>query len=87
MYNQSEFLDASGNLNHEAVRAHFLRTGKLEGLKKDMCVYVSDGPRWERVRLRRRLPGDVWLAQYLERGLGARKTVVAIANFGGVSAE
>ena len=87
MHNELAFFDASGNLNHEAVRAHFLRTGKLEGLSKGMCVYVSEGPRWERVRLRRRLPGDVWLAQYMERGLGAGKTIVAVANFGGVCAE
>ena len=87
MYDQSDFLDALGNLNHEAVRAHFLRTGKLDGLKKGMCVYVNDGPRWERVRLIRRLPGDVWTAQYMERGLGAPKTIVMVSTFGGVSAE
>lgn len=87
MYNQSEFLDASGNLNHEAVRAHFLRTGKLDCLKKGMSVYVDCGPKWERVRLIRRLPGDVWTAQYMERGLGAPKTIVMVSNFGGVAAE
>lgn len=85
--NKSEFFDASGNLDREAVRAHFLRVGKLEGLKKGMCVYVDCGGRWERARLIRRLSGDVWTAQYMERGLGAPKTVVMVSNFGGVSAE
>lgn len=87
MYNQSEFLDASGNLNHEKVRAHFLRTGQLDGLRKGMSVYVDTGSRWERVRLVRRLPGDVWIAKYMERGLGAPKTIVMVSNFGGVAAE
>jgi len=85
MYNQSEFLDAFGNLNHEAVRAHFLRTGKLDGLRKGMCVYIDGGARWERARLIRRLPGDVWTAAPMERGLGAPKTIVMASNFGGVA--
>jgi len=84
MYNQSEFMDASGNLNHEAVRAHFLRTGKLEGLDIGNYVYIDTGKRWELVRLIRRIPGDVWLAKYVLRASSAPKIIVSVANFGGV---
>jgi hypothetical protein len=83
MYNQSEFLDASGLLNHEAVRAHFLRVGKLEGLKRGDTVYIDGGPRWELARLVRRLPGDVWIAKYLERPSSEPKTIVMCSNYGG----
>ena len=83
MYNQSEFLDASGNLNREAVRAHSLRVGKLEGLKKGDEVYIEFFGRWERVRLIRRLPGDVWLAKCLFDAGFFEKTTVSVANFGG----
>jgi hypothetical protein len=83
MYNQHEFLDASGNLDHEAVRAHFLRAGKLDGLFKGDTVYIDAGQRWELVRLVRRLPGDVWTAKYLERSNSEPKTIVMCSNFGG----
>lgn len=86
MYNESDYLDASGNLNHEAVRAHFLRAGKLEGLIKGMSVYVDTGDRWELVRLVRRCPGDVWIAKYLQRPNPEPKTIVMVSNFGGVYA-
>ena len=87
MYNQSEFLDASGNLNHEAVRAHFLRTGKLDGLKKGDVVYVDFDGGWRICVLRRRLPGDVWLAELGRRHPLVNKVVVTVETFGGVAAE
>jgi hypothetical protein len=83
MHNQSEFLDASGNLNHEAVRAHFLRTGKLDGLVKGDTVYIDFFGRWERVRLIRMLPGGVWLAKCLFDAGFFTKTTVSVVNFGG----
>jgi len=87
MYNQSEFLNASGLLNHEAVRAHFLRTGKLDGLKKGDVVYVEFFGRWQRVRLIRRLPGDVWYGKCLFDAGFFDKTTVSVTNFGGKVAE
>lgn len=87
MYDQNNYVDALGNLNHEAIRAHFLSTGKLEGLKRGDAVYLDDGPRWVRVRLIRRIPGDCWIAQHMEGGLGAPKTIVMVCNFGGKVAE
>jgi hypothetical protein len=87
MYNQSEFLDASGNLDREAVRAHFLRTGKLDGLVKGKVVYIDFFGRWEKVKLIRRLPGDVWLAKCLFDAGFFNKTTVSVVNFGGVCAE
>jgi hypothetical protein len=83
MYNQSEFLDAFGNLNHEAVRAHFLRVGKLDGLVKGDEVYIDFFGNWERVKLMRRLPGDVWLAKCLFNAGFISKTTVSVVNFGG----
>lgn len=86
MDNRSEFLDASGNLNHEAVRAHFLRTGKLDGLSKGDVVYVDWYGRWELVRLIRKIPGDCWMAQLLFYHPFCTKTTVSVANFGGKQA-
>lgn len=84
MYNQSEFLDASGNLNHEAVRTHFKRLGKLDGLKKGDVVYVDEYGRWEAARLVRRIPGDCWLAKRTGGPMESATAVVTSGNFGGV---
>jgi hypothetical protein len=87
MYNQSEFLDASGSLDHEAIQAHFLRIGKLEGLRKGLVVYYDSGPYWVTCRLIRRLPGDVWLAK-LDVPIGlVHKVCISVNTFGGVCAE
>lgn len=83
MYNQSEFLDASGNLKHEAVRAHFLRTGKLDGLKKGDRVWVEDFGFYQRATLTRRLPGDCWLAKLDIEFMGVKTVTVSVGNFGG----
>jgi hypothetical protein len=83
MCNQSEFLKASGQLDHEAVRAHFLRIGKLEGLAKDDLVYVDHFGRWIVVRLIRRVPGDCWIAEAWKKCDGFGKVVVMASNFGG----
>jgi hypothetical protein len=87
MYNQSEFLDARGNLDKEAVRAHFLRTGKLEGLAKGDVVYIEFFGRWEKVRLIRRIPGDCWIGQALFDAGFFSKMTVSVTNFGGKCAE
>jgi hypothetical protein len=83
MYNQNEFLDASGNLSHEAVRAHFLRTGKLDGLVKGEEVYIDFECRWMRVRLIRRCPGDIWIAKPVIPLPMGNKVTVSVVNFGG----
>ena len=87
MYNQSEFLDASGNLNREAVRAHFLRTGKLDGLKKGDRVWIDDMGRWTTARCIRRIPGDCWLVKLDVQMMGMSKTVLMSSNFGGKCPE
>ena len=83
MHNRSEFLDTSGNLNREAVRAYFLRVGKLDGLKKKDLVYVSEDGYWHIAVLRRRIPGDCWIADLTGRVLGCRMITVTCSNFGG----
>lgn len=83
MYSNSEFLDASGNLNHEAVRAHFCQLGKLAGLRKGDVVYVDFDCGWELCTLRRQLPGDVWLAELHRRHPLVNKVVVCVNSFGG----
>ena len=87
MYSQSEFLDASGNLEHEAVRAYFLSRGKLEGLFKGDTVYIDFYGRWEKVRLIRRTAGDVWLAKCLFYHPFCHKVMVSVTNFGGKAAS
>jgi hypothetical protein len=87
MYDQVDFLDASGNLNHEAVRAHFLRVGKLSGLVKGEVVYIDFYGRWEKVKLVRRIPGDCWIARLLFHHPFCTKTTVTVGNFGGKCGE
>lgn len=87
MYDNSPFLDASGNLNHEAVRAHFLRTGKLEGLQRGDVVYVEIDGRWRMAELLRRLPGDVWTCDTAGPPGTRFKTIVMCSNFGGKVAK
>jgi len=83
MHDQTEFLDARGQLNHEAIRAHFLRVGKLDGLRKGDLVYVDHFGRWIIVRLIRRVPGDCWIADAWKKQDGYGKVVVMTSNFGG----
>ena len=85
MYSQSEFLDASGNLNHEAVRAHFRRVGKLDRLKKGQVVWVDEGGMWVKASLIRRIPGECWIAKLNNPGLFTNKVTVMVSNFGGVA--
>jgi hypothetical protein len=84
MYNQKEFLDASGNLDYEAVRAHFLRTGKLDRLEKGQTVWIDHNGMWVTGRLIRRIPGDCWIAKLDCPGLWYSKITVMVKNFGGV---
>lgn len=81
--NKNEFLDASGNLNHEAVRAHFSRVGKLDGLVKGDDVWVDHLGQWVKARLIRRIPGDCWIAKLHIRMMGMEKTSIMVSNFGG----
>lgn len=83
MYNESDFLDASGRLNHEAVRAYFLRVGKLDGLVKGEDVWIDYMGQWVKARLIRRIPGDCWIAKLHLRMMGMEKTTVTVTNFGG----
>ena len=87
MYNQSEFLDASGNLNREAVRAHFLRTKKLEGLQKGDRVWINDMGQWVKARCIRRIPGDCWIVKLDIPMAGMTKTTLTSADYGGKCAE
>ena len=83
MYNSSQFLDAFGNLNREAVRAHFLRVGRLDGLSRGDDVWIDDGKQWVMGRLVRRLPGDVWAVRVRGYSQFSGKTICTVANFGG----
>jgi hypothetical protein len=87
MYNQSEFLDASGNLDREAVQAHFSRVGKLDGLQKGDVVYVSFYEQWAEATLVRRIPGDCWIARLKVPYRGMHKIGVMSHNFGGKVAQ
>lgn len=87
MYNQSQFLDESGNLDREKVQAHFLRVGKLDRLEKNQKVWVDDGSRWVKARLIRRIPGECWIAQLEINNMYFNKITVQSSNFGGVIAE
>lgn len=79
----SQFLNERGQLDHEAVRAHFLRVGQLSGLVRNDLVYVDHFGRWIVVRLTRRIPGDCWIAETHKKVDGVGKVVVMVGNFGG----
>lgn len=83
LHDDSLFLNESGQLDHDAVRAHFLRVGKLTGLAKNDLVYIDHFGRWIVVRLIRRIPGDCWIAEVYRKVDGHSKVVVMVGNFGG----
>jgi hypothetical protein len=87
MYNQSEFFDALGNLDHEAVRAHFLRVGKLGGLEKGDLVWIAHYGQWVKARCIRRIAGDCWIVKLNIQFMGMSKTTLMCSNFGGKCAE
>lgn len=87
MANNDDFTTPFESVNHDEVRAEFLRVGKLSGLEKGMKVYYDFGDSWVKCTLIRRLPGDVWLAK-LERPRDfVHKVCVSVNTFGGVCAE
>ena len=79
----SQFLDASGNLNREAVRAHFLRVGKLDGIKKGDEVWISDMGFWTKAKCVRAVAGGCWIVKLNVSMIGLSKTVLTVENFGG----
>jgi hypothetical protein len=83
MYNESEFLDASGNLDREAVQAHFLRVGKLDGLSNGDEVWIDDMGSWVRARCIRKIAGGCWIVKLHIQMMGMSKTTLTVNNFGG----
>jgi hypothetical protein len=83
MYDESEFLDASGNLKHEAVRAHFLRVGKLSGLVKGDEIWIGDLGQWVKARCIREISGGCWIVKLHVQMMGMTKTTLTVSNFGG----
>jgi hypothetical protein len=71
----------------EAVRARFLRLGKLPEMTKGTVVYIDFFGSWEKVRLTRKIPGGCWIAKLMFRHPFCTKTTVSVTNFGGVEAE